>query len=188
MSVQFGSMGPSERAWATKALEEETAALSNLRSTAEKWAAALTSALGVVGLAALLKGPEPFKGLSDTPRTWAEVLFFAAAAAALVATVLAAFAAQQSAAQILGGSGGAYKQWATNQIGKWRKALSASRWFAAFAVGCVIGSAALQWFGSSKASTPTVIDASGSALCDGAAGGDTSVTVQDASYVLRCRH
>lgn len=187
MSIQFESMTPGDRAWAAKALEEETTALSNLRATAEKWAAALTSALGVVGLAALLKGPEAFKSLADTPRMWAESLFFVAAVAGLLATVLANLAAQQSAATILGGSGSAYKQWAHGQIAVWRKALSASRWIAALAVACVLGSAAFLWFGEDKASSPTVIDATGTAVCDDAAGTNTSTTPTGTAYVLRCR-
>jgi hypothetical protein len=187
MSFQFGNMGPSDRAWAAKAQEEETAALSNLRSSAEKWAAALTSALGVVGLAALIKGPESFKGLTDAPRHRAEALFFVAALAALIATVLANFAAQQNAAKILGHSGSAYKQWAQDQIETWRTVLSASRWLAALAVACVLGSAAFLWFGENEPSTPTVIDASGSAICGDAAGDATTVTAAGASYVLRCR-
>ena len=183
MSAQFGNMGPRERAWAAEALEEETAALSNLRSTAEKWSAALTSALGVVGLAALLKGPEPFNGLTSQPRWWAERLFFAAAVLALLATLLATLTAQQNAAKILGGSGTAYKTWATGQIGRWKRALSASRWLAAAAVACVLASASLLWFGTSKASTPTIIDATGSALCHNAG---STVIAKGASYVLRC--
>jgi hypothetical protein len=183
MTIEFGDLNPQDRAWAAKAREEETAALSNLRSSAEKWAAALTSALGVVGLAALLKGPEPFKSLADDPRWWAERLFFAAAVLALIASVLATLAAQQNAAQILAGSGSGYRQWAQAQIGTWRTVLSGSRWLAAAAVACILVSAALLWFGESKPSTPTIIDATGSALCEDAG---STATAEGASYVLRC--
>ena len=175
---------PEDRVWAARARDEEAAALSNLRGTAEKWAAALTTALGVVSLAALLQGPKVFNPLTKGNRDVAKAAFFVAGVAALVAIVMATLAAQQSRGQILGRSGSDYRQWSKAQVKRWTFWLSFSRWLAALAVTCVLVSAALLWVGERTAATPTVIYGRGSALCGGAASTQPAATGSD--YVIRC--
>ena len=188
-----------DRVWATKARDEEVAALSNLRGTAEKWAGALTTALGVVSLAALLQGPKVFSPLTKGSRDAAKVAFFLAGLAALIAIVMATLAAQQSRERILGRSGTQYKDWSNAQVKRWAFWLSVSRWLAALAAAAVLVSAFLLWFGERATARPTVIDGRGSALCvwrrTRAAGGD-GVRLRDPLLAVglpgraghRCRH
>jgi hypothetical protein len=175
-----------DRAWAAKAQELELGALAAMRASAEKWAAALTSALGVVSLTALLVGPGVFKHLSDGDKKAAEVAFFVAAILTLVAVGLATLAAQAVRTRIIGHSGHDFKRWATRQIDAWHPALLASRWLACAAVVCVFVSAGILWFGDQADSHPTVIDAQGSALCTSGSTGSITA-IEGAEYLLRCR-
>jgi hypothetical protein len=102
MADQFivSELTADERRWTAKPTELETEALPSLRASAETWAAALTGGLGVVGLAALIKGPEAFKAVEGSQKDIAEGLFFAAAGAALIATALATLAAQRTVKSI----------------------------------------------------------------------------------------
>jgi drug/metabolite transporter superfamily protein YnfA len=176
---------PEDRLWSAKAQELELGALAAMRGSAEKWAAALTGALGVVSLTALLTGPTTFKSLSADAKIVAEIAFFLAAVLALVAAALATLAAQTTQTKIVGGSGTQFKQWAASQIDKWQPFISASRWLAAFAVLFVLISAGVLWFGDRTKPGPTVIDAQGSALCPHGPSG-TTVTIEEADYLLRC--
>ncbi len=181
----FANLTAEDRAWAAKAREEQVGALAKVRASAEKWAASLTTALGVVGLAALLEGPKVFTGLTDDYRWWAERLFFGASVVALIAVACATAAAHASVSKILDNSGEAYKSWVGTQIGTAQLLLKSSRWLAALAVAAVLASALLLWFGGDKPSSPTVIDATGSAVCLGGSG-SASASLDGVAYVVRC--
>lgn len=184
-AIEVKPLTRGDRAWNTKAAELELSALSTMRSTAEKWAAALTSGLGVVGLAALLTGPGVFKHLTATSKDVAELAFFVAAVAALIAITLSTLAAQAARTKISSGSGPDFRAWAKYQIDKWHPYLSASRWLAAAAILFVLLSAGILWFGDTAEPGPTIIDAQGSALCPEASA-RPAATIKGAEYLLRC--
>ena len=94
-------------------------------------------------------------------------------------------AAHASVSTVLDNSGEAYKDWAVGQIGTAQGLVKASRWLAALAVAAVLASALLLWFGKDKPSPPTVIDATGSAVCAGGSG-TASSSVKGVAYVVRC--
>jgi hypothetical protein len=189
MEVEFDlkPLSAEDRTWTAKAQELELGALSAMRSSAEKWAAALTSALGVVSLAALLVGPGVFKHLSPSNKVAAEVAFFVAAFISMIATALATLAAQNARTMIVGRSGTAFKDWATKQTNKWYTALVVSRWLAGCAVLLIFTSGAILWFGDQTKEGPTVIDVQGTSLCPEASS-HAVATIKGAEYLLRCDH
>jgi hypothetical protein len=184
MSFTVNELTSDERRWSAKARELETEALPNIRGTAEKWAAAITGSLGVVGLAALLNGPEAFNELDGWHKDGAEWCFVGAAVAALIATLLATLAAQSEVTNLQASSGTAYRDWARGQISSAGRALKWSRWLAAAAAALVLASAAFLWFGDTKAPSATVIDAQGTALCTSSSPSEPQIA--DATYVIRC--
>jgi hypothetical protein len=174
-----------DRLWLAKVQELAVGALPDMRSSADKWATALTTALAAVSLTALVAGPGIFKGLTPTAGDVAKGFFFAGALAALVATIVARLAAQPTRKHILNQSGDQYRQWSYAEVNKWHRPLGATRWFAALAMFCVLVCAGILWFGDQAASNPTIIDGQGTVLCPKSQGG-TVTTIKNASYLIRC--
>lgn len=178
------AMDAQARRWAEAANALELSALADVRALAEKWAAALTGALGVVGLAALIEGAETFDKLDDPWKWLAKLSFFVAAVLALIATVLAVLAAQGTSKRVFIPGGSALREYATTAVDDALGRLSASRWLAAGAVAAVLLAAGLLSFAPKASSGPTVIEIQGSQLCPA---GSTVTRTSDAGYVIRCR-
>jgi hypothetical protein len=177
-------MDAQARRWAEAANALELSALADVRGLAEKWAAALTGTLGVVGLAALIEGAKTFDNLDDPWKPLAKLSFAIAAVLALIATVLATIAAQGAAKRVFIPGGSALREYATTAVDDALRLLSASRWLAAGAAAAVLLAAGLLWFAPKASSEPTVIEIQGSELCPA---GATVTRTSDADYVIRCR-
>jgi hypothetical protein len=93
---------PSDRKWQAQADALELNALTTVRDAAQKWAGTLGALTGLLGLVALVKGPEDLTGLAPWPSPFppisgtvaVAVVLGVALACAFVATYLAALAAQ----------------------------------------------------------------------------------------------
>ena len=179
------AMDPVDRRWAEKAIEREFEALPAIRGLAEKWAASLTSILGVVGLAALLEGADTFDKLDSPWRQIAEWSFIVAAVAALLAMAMAVAAAQGTSQRTFVPGGSALREYAETSVDSALRQLARSRWLAAFAATLVLAAAGCLWLGEEKEGKPTVIEVHGTEFCAtlGAAAGEAS---EDASIVVRC--
>jgi hypothetical protein len=178
------AMDAQARRWAEAASKLEISALSDVRGLAEKWAAALTSALAVVGLAALIEGAKTFDKLDDPWKGLAKLSFVVAAVLALIATALATLAAQGTSKRVFIPGGSAIREYATTAVETALGFISASRWLAGAAAAAVLLAAGLLWFAPRAGSEPTVVEIQGSQLCPA---GATIVRTSDADYVIRCR-
>ena len=158
------------RRWAELAVKRETEALPTIRGLAEKWAASLTAALGVVGLTGLIDKSETFSKLESGWKTVAEVSFVLATVLGLVATALAILAAQGSAKRYFLAGGSALKQYSKEAVDTVLTLLKWSRIVAGLAAACILIAGGCLWFGDRAAGKPTAIELpAGSQLCQGAA-------------------
>jgi hypothetical protein len=179
------TMNSSDQRWAEEADKRELEALPSIRGLAEKWAASLSGALGVVGLAALIEGADTFDRLDEPWRAIGQCGFVLAAVLALVATALAVLAAQGTAKRTFVPGGSALRDYAESAVDKALKLLAVSRWLAVGAVFSVIVAAGCLWFGAEKPGEPTTIEVHGSGeLCAPAA--HVGATSGDADIVVRC--
>jgi hypothetical protein len=94
------AMTVEDRRWADQAEKLELEALTAIRGLAEKWAASLTSALGVVGLAALFQSAGKFDDLDNPWKAIGQICFTLAVLLALVASGLSIAAAQGAAKRV----------------------------------------------------------------------------------------
>jgi hypothetical protein len=173
-----------DKRWAELAAKRELEALANIRGLAEKWAASLTGALGVVGLAALLDKSATFAKLDDPWKGIAEVSFVLAVVLALVSTVFAVMAAQGTAKRYFIPAGTALKHYSEESVKAALWQLRLSRTIAAVAAAAFLLAGSMLWFGDKAASSPTVIELpAGTQLCDGAAPPPKD---SDAGYQVRC--
>ena len=180
------AMTVEDRAWAEKAGELELSSLSAIRGLAEKWAASLTSALSVVGLAALFGGADRFDKLDDPGKTIAQISFTLAVLLALVATAMSIAAAQGSAKRTFVPGGTALREYSRRAVNSALGLLKWSRILAGMAAAMVLIAGYCLWFGDRAKGSATVIELPvGSDAC--AAGGKTVGSEEsDADYVVRC--
>jgi hypothetical protein len=174
-----------DRLWADQAEKLELEALTAIRGLAEKWAASLTSALGVVGLAALFQSASKFDQLDDPWKAIAQICFTLAVLLALVASGLSIAAAQGAAKRVFVPGGAALREYSKSAVDDALRYLKLSRILAALAAVAVLGTAYCLWFGNRADSSATVIELpAGSQTCTGA--GKTGVRTSDADFVVRC--
>jgi hypothetical protein len=179
------AMTVEDRLWADQAEKLELEALTAIRGLAEKWAASLTSALGVVGLAALFQSAGKFDKLDDPWKAIAQICFTLAVLLALVASGLSIAAAQGAAKRVFVPGGAALREYSKSAVHDALRDLKVSRILAALAAVAVLGTAYCLWFGNRAESSATVIELpAGSQTCAGA--GKTDVTTSDADFVVRC--
>jgi hypothetical protein len=179
------AMTVEDRRWAQKGAELELESLTNIRGLAEKWAASLTGALGVVGLAALFEGADKFAKLDEPWKTVAQVSFTVSIVLALLATILSIAAAQGAAKRAFIPGGTALRQYSRDAVDAALEALKWSRILAAVAVAGVLIAGYCLWFGDRAKGSATVIELpKGSELCPATA---ASPPESDADYVIRCK-
>lgn len=173
-----------DRRWAELAVKREQEALAIIRGLAEKWAASLTGALGVAGLAALIDKSATFSKLEEPWKTCAEISFVLAIVLALFATGFAIAAAQGTAKRYFIPAGSALKHYSEEAVKDALKQLRRSRIAAAIAAAAVLLAGGLLWFGDQTQPKATVIELpSSSQLCGGAA---PLPKTSDASYRVQC--
>lgn len=177
-------MNRQDRRWAELAVERKQEALATIRGLAEKWAASLTAALGVVGLTALIDKSATFAKLDEPWMTIAEISFVLAILLALVATAFAIAAAQGTAKRYFIPAGTALREYSEEAVSDALKRLRISRIVAALAAAAVLAAGGILWFGDEAKSKPTTIELPANAqLC---ADANPLPEQTDASYRIRC--
>jgi hypothetical protein len=144
--------------WEAKAEEFEFNALANIRKSAEKWAGAVASLLGIFSIVTLVKGPEDitkaegsFRGWSY--ETWIGLLLIGAVLLAAMATYMAAKAAYGFPVKIRA-TGDEIRREMESEA---KKAASGLKWSTRLALGAVgLLTAAIAWTWASTPAEPTV--------------------------------
>jgi hypothetical protein len=180
------AMTVEDRVWAEKAGELELDALKTIRGLAEKWAASLTGALGVVGLAALLEGSDKFNKLDRPWKAIAQIGFTAAIVLALIATALSIAAAQGAAKRVFVPGGTALRDYSRTAVNDALRSLKYSRILAVVASAGVLIAGYCLWFGDRAKGSASVIELpAGSQPCPPGVG-TVDVAKSDADIVVRC--
>lgn len=182
------AMTVEERAWADQADKLELEALSGIRGLAEKWAASLTTALGIAGLGALFESAGKFDKLGGAWKAVAKISFSAAVVLALTATVLATTAAQGTTKRLFIPGGSALREYSRRAVASALVLLKWSRISAVLAALGLLVAGYCLWFGTHAQGSATVIELpKASQFCpSGTATGDAAKS--DADIVVRCGH
>lgn len=175
------------RAWAEKADKLELESLATIRGLAEKWAASLATALGVVGLAALFEDAGKFDKLEPTWALVAQVSFTAAALLALLATALSIAAAQGTAQRTFVPGGTALREYSKKAVDDALDWLKCSRILAGIAAAAVLVAGYCLWFGEQAKDSATVIELPANPELCASGRAVSRPDAPDADFVVRCK-
>lgn len=183
---------PSDVRWAQRVEDLEFDALSNVRSTAEKWAATLAAIIGLGGTIIFVKGRDDVSRLTTGYQLVIAVVIFAALVTALVATVFAALAAQGTPREVAWPSPGELRKWQRDEARKAIGHLRTSRILAVVVVALLAIAVGLTWFGAAKPASPApatvlVVRKVGTPLCGrvvDSGGGAVSLIPQNSPAVM----